>query len=258
MLYVLPMSNQQAAREVKKNHYLHRPPAIAKAFALETGELFGSVAGVVTFGCPASHNVMLSACRTRPKSVIELNRLWVADEWPRNTESWFVARALAEMPAAIIVSYADTAYGHNGYVYRALNFRYAGVTDMDRKSPRKDAVTPGKHSRDTSRNGTYATAPKVPRSRKHRYWTVTGTKRERRELEKLVTWPSMPWGEWDVPTQPHITTANESENYVEANHERCIQAIDGMDVAQRDNRYVVPGAVARFGSRILHGLDRGT
>ena len=52
--------------------------------------------------------------------------MWVSDSEGRNAESWFVSRALRQLPARIVVSYAETARGHHGYIYRALGFRYPG------------------------------------------------------------------------------------------------------------------------------------
>jgi hypothetical protein len=197
-LFVLPVGKHDAATICRQQHYLLRRPPISFAYGIFDAELFGNLLGVVTFGIPASRHLMQSACGTNPDAVIELNRLWVDDVLGRNTESWFLKRALEWLPPFVVVSYADTAHGHNGYVYRASNFDYAGVTDMDRKTPRFDYVTPGKHSRDTTRNGTMETAEKVRRMPKHRYWTVTGNKRERRDLRRIVTWPSMSWGAFDV------------------------------------------------------------
>lgn len=204
-MYVLPMSTREAARTVKRWHYLHRKPPISFAYGLFDKELLGVLWGVVTFGVPASRELMLSACASNPECVLELNRLWVHDDLERNTESWFLSRALSLLPPRIIVSYADTEWGHCGYVYRASNFYYAGLTDMDRKTPRFDYVTPGKHSRDTTRNGTLVTAEKVRRKPKHRYWTVSGHRRGRRRLENIATWPKLSWKQVD---QEHPLTTN--------------------------------------------------
>jgi hypothetical protein len=198
-MFVQPVAKNEAALVCKQNHYLHRSPSVSFAYGIFDAEIFGKLWGVVTFGVPASRHLMQSACNAEPGSVLELNRLWVDDALGRNAESWFLKRALAWMPPRIIVSYADTAWGHNGYVYRASNFNYAGVTDMDRKTPRFDYITPGKHSRDTTRNGTMETAERVRRKPKHRYWTITGDRRERKRLEQIATWPKMQWGEFDVP-----------------------------------------------------------
>ena len=202
---VMPMDKREAAVCAEMKHYLHRAPACSYAFQLTDAEIMGNLLGICTFGVPASRAVQVSVCKSNPDAVIELNRLWVRDECPRNTESYFVARVLRQLPPMIVISYADTKQGHRGYVYRALNFFYAGITDMERKTPRCDYITPGKHSRDTSRNGTMATAERVRRSPKHRYWAITGTRRDRKRLINVATWPIMEWGQFDkeAAVEPH-------------------------------------------------------
>ena len=191
MLVVEPCPKRDAADAVVKWHYLHRKPNISHAFGLYRNR---KLVGVVTFGTPASRHLQLSVCREHPGHVIELNRLWVHDSMPRNTESWFVARALRMLPAAIVVSYADTAHGHLGYIYRALSFRYAGWTDMERKTPRYDYIPhdPSQHTREAFRSGY---AYRVRRKPKVKYWTTTGTPAERRHMAKLCGWPSYDWRE---------------------------------------------------------------
>ncbi|MFZ2252671.1 MAG: hypothetical protein WAW13_00685 [Minisyncoccia bacterium] len=185
-----------AAAVVSARHYLKRSPSISHAFGLWLG---GNLRGVITFGFPASHHLMVSACPESPGSVLELNRLWCDDELPRNTESAFIARALAELPPSVVVSYADTSEGHVGYVYRAANFRYAGWTDMDRKTPRFDYVVPGKHSRDAMRCGTFTRVRRLP---KVKYWTVAGpTKRDRKRMLRMAAWPSMSWKDTPPPCE---------------------------------------------------------
>jgi hypothetical protein len=169
------------------NHYLHRRPPMSFCFGLFCDS---DIVGVVTFGTPPSRHLQISVCPVNPSLVIELNRLWVSDDMPRNTESYFIAKALKLLPARIVCSYADTAQGHVGYVYRASNWNYAGYTDMDRKTPRYDYVTEGKHSRDAFRNGY---TKKVRRKPKYKYWITTGTKRERRNLAAICGWPCLDW-----------------------------------------------------------------
>lgn len=185
---VAVISRREAVSLVVAHHYMHRKPPVSFAFGLI--DALGETRGCVTFGTPASHHMLKGACKDAPGDVIELNRLWVHDDMPRNTESWFVARALALLPPKIVLSYADTAAGHMGYVYRAANFYYAGWTDMDRKTPRFDYVSPGKHSRDAFRNGF---TDRVRRRPKVKYWTATGDRRERRRLEACCLWPKLDW-----------------------------------------------------------------
>lgn len=189
-MHVDPIPKKLAADMVVAHHYLHRAPTISFAYGLFEGE---RLMGVVTFGVPASRSVQKGACPSEPNAVIELNRLWVHDDAPKNTESWFVSRALKLLPPRIVVSYADTAAGHVGYIYRALNFFYAGWTDMERKTPRFDYIVPGKHSREAFRGGGAQYTSKVRREPKVKYWTVTGDGRERARLKKLAGWALLCW-----------------------------------------------------------------
>jgi len=199
MLAVAPIAKRVAQDMVVANHYLHRRTGISYCYGLFDDE---ELVGVVTFGCPPSRHLQVSACKSDPSLVVELNRLWVDDRMPRNTESWFIARALRLMPPLIVVSYADTKFDHFGHMYRAANFFYAGYTDMERKTPRYDYIpwVEGKHTRDAFRNGY---AKRVRRLPKAKYWTVTGNRRDRKRLRALVTWPRLDWRE--VPTPGEIT-----------------------------------------------------
>lgn len=193
-LTVRPITSREAAALVVREHYLHRAPPISFAFGLFTADL---LVGVVTYGVPASHHLMKSACPGTPANVLELNRLWVCDSMPRNTESWFLPRSLKMLPPRIIVSYADTSKGHVGYVYRASNFFYAGWTDMERKTPRYDYVVPGKHSRDAFRVGEYT---RVRRKPKVKYWTISGNdRRAKRALARAAGWPRLSWADLPPP-----------------------------------------------------------
>jgi hypothetical protein len=194
-LTVERIESKRAAALVVEFHYLHRKPPISHAYGLFN---HGLLVGVVTYGTPASRHLQMSACPSEPSNVIELNRLWVSDAMPKNTESWFVSRTLKLLPAKIVVSYADTREQHYGYIYRALNFHYAGWTDMDRKTPRYDYIPhdPDAHTREAFRTGY---SHKVRRMPKVKYWIVTGNKSERRQMTKLCGWPLMRWQETPPP-----------------------------------------------------------
>lgn len=199
---VATISSQEANKIVIANHYLHRRPSNSYAFGLVADT--GRIDGVVVFGIPASRQVQMSACPTEPSRVIELCRLWIRDELGKNAESYLVSRALKSLPPLVVISYADTAHGHVGTIYRALGFDYAGWTDMDRRSARVDyEMTDNKHPRDAFRNGNKppSSSPKKDRSTKARYWTVTGNKRERHALRKIVNWASISWKDYPVPTR---------------------------------------------------------
>lgn len=194
---VKPIDSKTATKLVVENHYLHRRPPISHAVGLFDGD---QLTGVVTFGVPPSRHLQISACPSDPDLVLELNRLWVHDDMPTNTESWFVSRALKLLPGRIIVSYADPVHGHQGFIYRALNFKYAGWTDMERKTPRYDYIPadPSTHSRDAFRHGYVEKRRRVP---KVKYWILTGDKRARRDLARLCPWPSYSWRSLPPPTK---------------------------------------------------------
>ena len=195
---VAVMPKAEAIRLVVEHHYMHRRPPISHAFGLLVD---GEYRGVITFGTPASRHMQIGACPDEPASVVELNRLWVCDRMPRNTESWFISRAFSLLPPLIVLSYADTAEGHMGYVYRAANFYYAGWTDMERKTARFDYVTPGMHTRDAFRKGEIRFTERVRRKPKVRYWKTSGNKRDRRRLEAMCQWPRMDWSETPPPVE---------------------------------------------------------
>lgn len=203
-LRVHQVSSQVANIAVVRHHYLHRKTSISFAYGLYKGP---KLMGVVTFGTPPSRHLQMSACPSDPSKVLELNRLWVDDVLPHNTESWFVSRALKMLPPRIVVSYADPKFGHYGYIYRALNFHYAGWTDMERRTPRFDyiPIDTAKHTRDAFRTGI---AYKVRRVAKVKYWTVAGpTRTERRALERLCGWPMFDWKQLPPPIPDQQVTA---------------------------------------------------
>lgn len=128
---VAPINRRLADHVVVANHYLHRKPPNSFSFGLFDA---GSLCGVCVLGVPPSRHLQVSVCNSQPDLVLELNRLWIDDSAPRNSESFFISRVLRQLPPRIICSYADCAVGHVGYIYRASNWLYAGYTDMERKT----------------------------------------------------------------------------------------------------------------------------
>jgi hypothetical protein len=90
--------------------------------------------GVMAFACPCSENVREFVFGKEYKdSVIELHRLHILDETPKNTESWFISRVLKlfkkEYPKYnAVITYADSTIGHEGTIYKATNSYRIGTT----------------------------------------------------------------------------------------------------------------------------------
>ena len=89
----------------------------------------GEMAGAMFFGRMAMANQWKRFAESESQ-VIELRRLCCIDETPKNTESFFIGRALRllrkDWGKGTVVSYADKEYGHSGVVYKASNFKMIG------------------------------------------------------------------------------------------------------------------------------------
>lgn len=107
-------------------HYAKRFPSVSFAYGLfDEDELIG----VVTYGSPFSSTLRNGICGAEyGEYVIELNRLCLKYN-RKNEASYLVGRSIRLLPKnKIIVSFADTAQGHQGYVYQATNFIYCGLS----------------------------------------------------------------------------------------------------------------------------------
>ncbi len=144
-------------------HYAHRLPSISWAFGLYDASSI--LQGICTFGTPASHSLCIGICGEKYKDlVLELNRLCLNDELPKNSASFLIARSIKLLPKErILVSYSDTGMNHTGYIYQATNWLYTGIT-----KERTDIATgDGKHSRHYKKGGDYS--KRQLRTAKHRY-----------------------------------------------------------------------------------------
>lgn len=184
---VIPIKNEETYPWILQKHYAKRLPSISYAFGLyDETELIG----IVTFGMPASNALCEGVCGVENKHlVIELNRLCLQDN-TKNQASFLVANAIKLLPKPmVIVSYADTAQGHIGYVYQATNFMFTGTTkertDMD--------AGDGKHSR----HGTDPSLRKF-RSAKHRYIFIHGNKYQKKKLKDALRYKEEPYPKGEI------------------------------------------------------------
>jgi hypothetical protein len=181
---------------VLRHHYARRIPTVQYAYGLfEMAHLHPQCVGVVTFGPPSSPQVSNScAIESHREYVLELNRLVISSDDP-NAGSRLVSGALRQIGKWIVVSYADSAMGHVGYVYQAANFEYAGT----QASHDSEYVVGGvkTHPRTLAARGISDPVrwaaengiARVAAAPKHRYITVTGNRRERKWLRNGISWP---------------------------------------------------------------------
>lgn len=178
------------------SHGIHNGPMTWGLF--EDGELVG----VIAFATPSSENVCASVFGSADRrSVTELHRLVLLDRMPRNTESWFIARALSALKQErpqyrAVLSFADATQGHVGTIYQASNAIYTGRSG--RATFYLDADGRLRHPRQCGHNVTLAEARErgwtpTKREGKFRYVFLLGTPSERRWSAKHLLLSSLPY-----------------------------------------------------------------
>lgn len=178
-------------------HYARRMPCIQYAYGLFDND---KLIGVITYGQPASPYLCKGLAGEENKShVLELNRLVILPEYNgNNLASMLVSKSLKLLPhRTFVVSYADSGWGHIGYIYQATNFLYTGKT-----KPRTDKFSESGHARhykDGETRRQYRTA-------KYRYVYLVGTKRERKQMLKELKYPVL--SEYPKGNSRHYDVAN--------------------------------------------------
>lgn len=172
--YVRRITYEETKPFLLNIHYARRMPSISYAFGLF---IDGLLIGVCTYGVPASRSLCIGiAGEENADNVLELNRLCLLPKFNgQNNSSYLVSHSLKMLPnKTFVVSYADTAWTHVGYIYQATNFLYTGAT-----KERTDIYSSG-HSRHYSKEETR----RQFRSSKHRYIYLVGDKRTKRDMKK--------------------------------------------------------------------------
>ncbi len=194
---IIPIEPNQTYDWLLNVHYAKRIPQIMKAFGLYDGD---ALIGVVTYGIPASPSLCMGICgQEYSDKVLELNRLCLMNN-DKNQASMLVSGSIKQLPKpTIVVSYADNAQGHVGYVYQATNFLYTGLSEK-----RVDWAVKGlehKHSKTISDGMTLESIKLkygddfyyVERSRKHRYIFFHGTKNDKKILRSKLKYEVQPY-----------------------------------------------------------------
>lgn len=185
---------------ITERHYLHRTCPCSMAFGLCDKD--NEVWGVVTYGVPPAPSLLKGICGPdEADNVYEMNRLWIHQDMPRNSASYLVSRSLKMLDKEIIVSYADTAVGHVGYVYQASNFLYCGLSKASFFDPVIKGYE-GKHNATLSYGLTMREVEQVygkenvtwvPRSRKHRYVYFNAPTKRRKALRRKLRYEVLPY-----------------------------------------------------------------
>jgi hypothetical protein len=194
---VKPIDNATAPELVVKNHYLHRKAPCSNAFGLF--DELQALRGVVLYGTPSSAPLRSGiAGKENASNVIELTRLWIDDNSPKNSESYLIGNSLKHCGKEIVVSFADTQQNHLGIVYQATNWLYTGLS-----AKRTDWVVEGidkhghtwadKYTAEEMRNQFGDKFKLVPRSRKHRYIFINAKGKRKKELLSSLKYKIEPY-----------------------------------------------------------------
>jgi hypothetical protein len=185
---IQPISNALAMSVVIREHYLHRRAPCSFAFGLFLRE---ELKGVICYGTPSSATLRKGlAGPENISNVIELTRLWVSDDVPKNGESFLIGNTVRKVDKEFVVSFAEIQQGHLGIVYQATNWIYTGLS-AKRTNWHVDGDT--RHSQSLADE--YRTVAElrerfgdrftlVPRPRKHRYVFFNANRRRRKEIQK--------------------------------------------------------------------------
>lgn len=197
--------NQIPAKEAEPwllaRHYAKRMCPISYAFGAWRGSI---LVGVVTYGTPASAPLRGGVCGDEwSDKVLELNRLCCENS--KNVASTLVGRSLRLLPKpSVVVSYADTAQGHVGYIYQATNFIYTGLsakrTDWKIKGREHlHGATVADESRGQENRAEWMRAKYgddfylEDRPRKHRYVYLCGDKQQRTAMRSALRYAVEPY-----------------------------------------------------------------
>ena len=131
--------NSTVRKFLKNWHYSEYVNVQSKhTFCLFREGNFGlpELVGVCIYTRPAGPTAGQSYWPSAPDKVLELRRLCLIDDTPKNAESYFVSRTIKWLKRntdwEYIISYADAEQGHTGVIYRASNFNYLGKTGSGR------------------------------------------------------------------------------------------------------------------------------
>lgn len=134
MYVVKELSRSEVRDFIEKWHYSKSINGLMSShcFGLFNGD---TLIGACIFGKMAMANAW-KKYGERQEDVIELRRLCLIDDTPRNSESFFIGKCLRWLKNntnfKVVISYADPEYGHSGIIYQASNFEMIGMTSPGR------------------------------------------------------------------------------------------------------------------------------
>lgn len=143
MEYTIDLIEKNIAKDlIIKNHYSHKWTSCRYAIGLfdpsiKNNDLFdkGKLIGVAVYGFPVGRQTVKSITpNLENNEVLELTRLWLEDDAPKNSESYFLGKTFdwlrKNTDVKVLISYSDPMQDHLGIIYQATNWLYQGNNTM--------------------------------------------------------------------------------------------------------------------------------
>ena len=146
LIYLQSINKNIAKNLIEKNHYTHKWTLCTVAYGVYIkkyiestffGGFDSELIGVLVYGNAVGRNASTSISSLLTNdNVLELTRLWIADGYGKNIESYCIAESFRllnqEYPnIKCVLSYADSEVGHTGTIYQATGFLYQGDNYVD-------------------------------------------------------------------------------------------------------------------------------
>ena len=130
--YVVRAVERSEVRDfIERHHYSHNINGLMSSYCFAMYDQADAMVGAMIYGRLGMANAW-KKYGDNIDEVMELRRLVLVDDTPKNSESYFIGRTLrwlkANTKVKVIISYADPNYGHSGVIYQATNFEHVGMT----------------------------------------------------------------------------------------------------------------------------------
>jgi hypothetical protein len=133
MDYRIELIDKNVAKKIIiENHYSHKWTSCRYAIGLFDKQI---LIGVAIYGFPVGRQTVKSiTANLQNNEVLELTRLWLVDEAPKNSESYFLGKTFdwlrKNTNIKVLISYSDPMQDHLGIIYQATNWLYQGNNTM--------------------------------------------------------------------------------------------------------------------------------
>jgi hypothetical protein len=199
-LVVGPVGTWEGSRFIARHHYAGGGGGSCTNVGLYRGM---RLVGVAAFGGPVSGDAAASVFgQDYVSNVMDLQRFVLVEEAPKNTESWFLVRALREYKRLrphtwAVTAFADSTQGHVGTIYQATNALYGGRSSLETQFRDGDGRLRSNRLRGKRVRVSDALArgwTPERRDAKHRYLVLTPDDRAHgRRLRRMVRWEQQPY-----------------------------------------------------------------